>query len=185
MHVHVISTAIICGGSTVRPLHRVRISTLIFGLCVLVIRFASIIRGSLMQTDIAQQDDGVYFGHKVDAIFECGNDPYNHESLLNLFSQLWMFSRVNRVYVNDIDFRGGKWLSARRVIIECDWIEADDWESVENIPINEKKYSEWTGQIIRGAETVALLLSVPVRLIRFDFNWIKMDQFIVTYHENI
>lgn len=128
--------------------------------------------------------DEYYFDKMVADTYEVGNDPYNHQVLLDLFSNLWQFSRVNRTYVNDIDFREGFWDGPRRLIIEVDWYEADDWVSVENIPISQAKYGEWTAIVLRGLTTVAHTIGKPVRLIYIaEFSWLSLDRLQITYSE--
>ena len=128
--------------------------------------------------------DEAWFSRKVEAIYEAGNNPRNHDMLLALFHQLWRFSRVNQCDPNDIEFQNGRWDGPRRMLVEVDWIEADDWQRVESLPIVAKKYSEWTAILLRGVETVSHTVHRPVREITIEsISWRSSDVFAVAYTE--
>lgn len=128
--------------------------------------------------------DTQWFARKAEAIYEAGNHPRNHDMLLALFHTLWRFSRVNQCNPNDIEFQDGRWDGPRRMLVEVDWIEADDWQRVEQLPIVATKYSEWAAIILRGVETVSHTVHRPVReIVIVSINWLTRDLFAVSYSE--
>lgn len=124
-------------------------------------------------------------GNTDGSYFEFGNNQHNHEKLLELFINLWNFSRRMRVPVNEIDFEAAFFDGPRRVIFEILWFEADDWSTVEDMSITAEKYGEWTGLITRAAETVAYTIKYPHRLMRIEsITWLNFERFAITYIES-